>query len=67
MHCTLGPLRLAGQATNRTPSWWNIAGTAGGSTQTAGMPCRTNAAATERDSVEALTTSPLAAANRRVA
>jgi hypothetical protein len=39
----------------------------GGTTQTAGMPCRTNAAATERDSVEALTTSPLAAAMRRVA
>jgi hypothetical protein len=38
-----------------------------GATQTAGMTCRTNAAAVERDSVEALTTSPLAAASRRVA
>ena len=64
MHCTLRPLRLAGQATNRTPSWRKIAGASGGTTQTAGMPCRTNAAAVERDSVEALTTSPLAADSR---
>ena len=63
LHGTLRPLRLAEQATNRTPSWWNTAGASGGTTQTAGMPCRTNAAALERDSVEALTTSPLAAAS----
>ena len=45
----------------------NTAGASGGTTQTAGMPCRTPAAAMERDSVEALTTSPLDAASRRVA
>ena len=67
MHCTLRPLRLAGQATNRTPSWRKTAGASGCTTQTAGMPCRTNAAAVERDSVEALITSPLAAASRMVA
>ncbi len=71
MHLILRPLftrRLAGQATNRTASRWNTAGASGGTTQTAGMPYCTNAAAVERDSVEeALTTSPLAAASCRAA
>jgi hypothetical protein len=67
MLCTLRPLRLAGQATKRTPSWWNTAGASDGTTQTAGRPRRTKAAAMARDSVEALTTSPLAAACRTAA
>jgi len=67
LHCTLLPGLVAGQATNRAPSCRNTAGASGGSTQTAGMPCRCISAATERDSVEALTTSPRAAACRSVA
>jgi hypothetical protein len=62
-----GTERQAGQATKRTPSWRNTAGVSVGTTQTAGMPCCTNAVAVARDSVEALITSPLAAASRMVA
>ena len=62
LHCTPLPGLVAGQATNRTPSCRNTAGASGGTTQTAGMPWRCKPAATERDSVEALTTRPRSAA-----
>lgn len=58
---------LAGQATKRTPWWRNTAGASSGTTQTAGIPCRCSPAAADRDSVEAFTTSPWAAARRTVA
>lgn len=53
LHCTLLPGLVAGQATNRTPSWRNTACASGGTRQTAGGPCRCRPAAMERDSVEA--------------
>jgi hypothetical protein len=52
MHWSLRPSfprRLAGQATKRTPSWWNTAGASDGTTQTAGRPWRTKAAAALRE------------------
>jgi len=41
----------SGQATKRTPSWPNIAGASGGTTQTAWMPWRCSPSATDQDSV----------------
>ena len=66
-HCTALPSLVGGQATKRTRSWQNTAGASGCTTQAAGRPWHIKAAATERASVEALTTSPLAAACRTAA